>query len=205
MRVLETPVYHYAELSPAAQEKAREWWRAGLTECSSFSEHVIEDAARVASILGIEFDESRNDKSPAVYWSGFWCQGDGASFTGRYSYAKGAPAAIRTYAPQDAELHGIADDLQRLQRQYFYGLCARITTSDNYCHAYTMRADVDHARDEARDISSAEDRLLQLMRDFANWIYRQLEAEYDYQTSDENVAENIEANEYEFTENGAIA
>ena len=39
-------------------------------------------------------------------------------------------------------------------------------------------------------------------RDAMRWIYRQLEREYEYQTSDEVVDENIIANEYEFDASG---
>ncbi len=35
-----------------------------------------------------------------------------------------------------------------------------------------------------------------------NWIYRQLEKEYEYQNSDECVDENILCNSYTFTEDG---
>jgi hypothetical protein len=42
----------------------------------------------------------------------------------------------------------------------------------------------------------------ELLRDLMRWIYRTLEAEHDYQLSDENAAETIEANEYEFTASG---
>jgi hypothetical protein len=37
------------------------------------------------------------------------------------------------------------------------------------------------------------------------WIYRQLEAEYDYRMSAESVEESILINEYEFDENGRNA
>jgi len=36
----------------------------------------------------------------------------------------------------------------------------------------------------------------------ANWLYRQLEAEYDHLTSDEAVEEGIVINEYTFTDAG---
>lgn len=39
-------------------------------------------------------------------------------------------------------------------------------------------------------------------RTFADWIYRQLESEYEHVNSDESVAETIRANEYEFTADG---
>ena len=43
------------------------------------------------------------------------------------------------------------------------------------------------------------------LRSFADWIYRQLEKEYEFNMSDENVDESIRINEYEFDETGAIA
>ncbi|HAY07899.1 MAG TPA: antitoxin of toxin-antitoxin stability system, partial [Hyphomonas sp.] len=48
----------------------------------------------------------------------------------------------------------------------------------------------------------AEDIVVEAMRDLARWLYRQLEQEYECQTSDEVVDENIEANGYTFTEAG---
>jgi predicted DNA-binding protein len=36
------------------------------------------------------------------------------------------------------------------------------------------------------------------MRDFADWIYKGLEAEYDYRLSDENIDERIGDGEYQF-------
>lgn len=61
------------------------------------------------------------------------------------------------------------------------------------------------ARDEYRSIGDADHELRQLMRDFADWMYRQLEAEYEYRMSDEQVDDTITANEYEFTESGERA
>ena len=37
------------------------------------------------------------------------------------------------------------------------------------------------------------------------WSYRLLEREYEYLTSDDAIKETIEANEYEFDENGNLA
>lgn len=47
-----------------------------------------------------------------------------------------------------------------------------------------------------------EEELTQCLRDFADWIYRKLEAEYEYRMSDENVDEAIRINEYDFDESG---
>ena len=48
----------------------------------------------------------------------------------------------------------------------------------------------------------AEKELTRLMRASADWIYGQLQREYEYQNEDETIDENIRANEYTFLENG---
>ena len=48
----------------------------------------------------------------------------------------------------------------------------------------------------------AEDAVIEALRDLACWLYRQLEREYEYLTSDAVVDEAILANEYTFTEDG---
>ncbi len=50
--------------------------------------------------------------------------------------------------------------------------------------------------------ADAEDMVTELLRDLARWLYRQLEREYDYQTSDQVTDEAILANDYAFTEDG---
>lgn len=215
-RTIETTVYQYDELSEAAQEKAREWYRTAASIGDDFfSECVIEDAACVAEILGIDIRQTRKTLlggghryEPTVYFSGFWSQGDGACFDGRYSYKKGASKAIREYCP-DKELHRIADALQAAQKKNFYKLWATCKHSGHYYHSGCMAVDVGHDDDSpcyrSREIGISEDDIRQLMRDFADWIYKQLENEWEYQNSDEQVTESIRANEYEFTENGERA
>lgn len=48
----------------------------------------------------------------------------------------------------------------------------------------------------------AEESVIEALRDLARWLYRQLEREYDYLSSDEVVDEVIAANGYTFTETG---
>ena len=50
--------------------------------------------------------------------------------------------------------------------------------------------------------ADAEDTVAELLRDLARWLYRQLEREYEYQTSDAVTDEAILANEYTFTGDG---
>lgn len=52
------------------------------------------------------------------------------------------------------------------------------------------------------DYLRVEEELKENAKDFMRWIYRQLEKEYEYQNSDEQVNENIKCNEYLFSESG---
>lgn len=202
MRTVCTNVYVYAELTDSAKETARDWWR-GCENQDFDTDSTFDDAAQIAAMLGIEFRQrpvklmngaTRYD--PAIYWSGFSSQGDGACFEGSYSFAKGAAAAIAAYAPQDSTLAKIATRLTAIQRRAFYRISCAISHRDRYCHARTMAFEFDGATE------AQESEIADCLRDFADWIYAQLESEYDYRMSDENVAECIEINDYEFDESG---
>ena len=92
-----------------------------------------------------------------------------------------------------------------MQRQYFYKLVASTCHRGHYYHSGCMQVSVEHCEDQYRDIGDAEDEIAQLLRDFADWIYAQLEAECEHVTSDESVEESILANKYDFDEDGGIA
>lgn len=171
---------------------------------------VYENVEVAASILGIELKqkpvklmngETRYD--PAIYFTGFASQGDGACFEGNYSYAKGAVKAIKAEFPTDETLHRIATDLQTVQAKEFYLLEAKVTHNDHYYHYNSVDIEVYRSDDQYRDlVDGSEDGITEALRNFCKWIYKSLEAEYDYLTTDEAVRESILANEYEFTEDG---
>jgi hypothetical protein len=50
--------------------------------------------------------------------------------------------------------------------------------------------------------ADADEAVTKALRDLARWLYRQLEREYEYQTSDAVVDEAIIANGYTFTNSG---
>lgn len=206
-RTVESTVYKFGELSDRAKERARDWYRRMITNDDYDS--VIDDAATMADILGINLRQrpiklmngsTRYD--PCIWWSGFSSQGDGACFEGSYSYAKGAAKKIRAHAPQDSELHRIASELQAIQRRNGYQLTAQCRQRGHYNHSGCMTVDVERASGERDMTSEAGETVTQLLRDFADWIYAQLGKENDYLNSDEQVDESIDANEYEFDEEG---
>ena len=187
--------YQYAELDDAAKEKARDWYRTATEGDSFWSETVLEDATTIGEILGIDF-EDRNGK-PNIFFSGFYSQGDGACFEGYWSYKPGMVKTITKDYPEDKELHRIAKELSKLARRTFFTVSARVKHSGHYYHSGCMS--VESQNDKGPDV---EKDVYQVLRDFADWIYKSLEMEWDYQNSDDQVAETIEANEYEFTKEG---
>ena len=190
-----------------------DWWDA-----------VYSDFLSVCSILGIQL---RQDEP---CFSGFWSQGDGASWAGGYrsitsEYTRHfdpetkttafthvvnacyftAPERIREHAPQDTTLHKIADELCFLNC-YFTPVRASVGRhrGHRYSHEMTMQInewefeDSDRNDDVPEEIAAEiESRLLEQFRELARWLYKQLETEYEYLTSDEQVAESLEANEIE--------
>ncbi|RJG46216.1 antitoxin of toxin-antitoxin stability system [Mesorhizobium sp. DCY119] len=207
--IIETTVYRLDELPEAARGKARAWYREGAFD-HDWYEFVYDDFERICAILGVELSTTRvplygggTRQKPCIWFSGFWSQGDGACFEGRYRHAKRAPRHIRDHAPEDGELHRIADALQAIQRRNFYQLHAGISHRDRYYHEYTMAIAVDRDSPTWQDMTvDAEEAVTEALRDLARWLYRQLEREYEYLTSDAVVDEAILANQYTFTASG---
>jgi hypothetical protein len=208
MRAVETPVYDFTELSAAAKNKARAWFRETIHD--DWWDSVYDDFERICPILGVTLATTPvrlmgggTRQKPRIWFSGFSWQGDGACFEGRYTYASRASLRIREYAPQDTELHRIADALQALQRLNFYQLTASFRQTGRYSHAYAMTFDVDRGAPAGQAIiGSTGGDLVEALRDLANWLYRALEREYEFQTSDETVDDGMSANGYTFTAEG---
>ena len=209
-RIIETTVFTIDELSDAAKENARVWYRdQGLHD--EWYDFVYEDFETICRILGVTLATSPvrlygggTREKPQIFWTGFWNQGDGASFAGQYSHAKGAHRAIRAHAPKDTQLHRIADELQAVQRRNFWQVHASTRQQDRYCHEYTMAIEVE--RDSPTwqpPTNGAEDTVIEALRDLARWLYRQLRSEYEHQTSDDTVDEIVAVNEWTFRADGS--
>jgi hypothetical protein len=174
---------------------SHDWW-----------DSVYDDFRQICEIIGIDLDKGEPS------FTGFWSQGDGASFTGQYRawdylarpptlYYETAPTKIREHAPNDEELHRIADELCMLSRIYFptfintkrFGSSSYVHEQTMDCYVEPMEGDPDDWAEEVH--AHVQDQGAMLMRDLARWLYRTLEAEYDYLTSDEAVWEAIQANE----------
>lgn len=196
-------IYTFDELSDAAKEKAREWYRNGQLDYDWW-DSVYEQADAAAKHLGIDIDR-KGKHTPAIYFSGFWSQGDGACFEGSYRYKKGwRSALLHEFGPGDTlnELLSIGQSLQEIQSKQFYKLEATCRHRGHYQHSGCMSVEVTHADSMYRDIGDDEDYIRDQLRLFADWIYDRLESEHSWLTSDEQVDESIRAGGYTFNEEG---
>lgn len=218
MRIKETKLYTYAELSDSAKEKARDWYRNASAGDNFFAEHITDEFHETLKAFGFDpFETWRGNVKPGkrstVAWSGFWNQGDGASFSGSWRASDFAPDALLAdrplpvpakpgYVNGNEEVHRIAAELRACvdAGMTFASIEAKrgfFMSMDSHCMAEDT--------EDACAPNGACERFIEAARDLATGFYRALEAEYEYQNSDECVAESIEANGYEFTEEGERA
>lgn len=104
--------------------------------------------------------------------------------------------AIKSHAPNNAILHKIAQTLDAQMKTVTpisdAALYVNIRHRGNYYNPAHMIFETN--ADKYNDIAPVYD----VLREFADWIYKQLDDEYSVMNSDENVTECILANNYEF-------
>jgi len=194
MRTVQTTLYTYDELSDAAKERAREWFRQGNFDFDWWADVYI-DAKDIGGMLGFSDMD--------ISFSGFWSQGDGASFTGQWHAKDVKPGAVKAYAPKDDKLKAIAAKLEALAAESPDASIRLYRLSHQYAHRYTIGFDAVERRIGFEEIPDDYiTRFKSAAYDLMGWIYRQLEQEYEYLTSDESIAEAIKAGAFEFTAYG---
>lgn len=224
MRTIQTNVYTYDELSDEAKEKARDWYRQGSADDTFWAETPVDEFLEIGGALGFTFAPANPNRQPrkprdAVYYEGFSHQGSGASFDASWSARElnaDKVRAIMADRPATFERDGkqCTDKLNAQLQPILAGFLDLVTaepeSSASVCasHRYHSLAveyypgDLPNDESDRDNMAAREDTFKSLCEDFASWLYRVLETEYEYQNSDECVAETIIANEYEFTADG---
>ena len=176
---------HFNDLSAGEKQKLIDSSREDLLY-EDWWENVYHDAKRCAVRIGIAIDN--------IYFSGFSSQGDGACLTGRYAYERRSIEKIKRYAPKDKELHQIAIDLAKIQKPTCYGLFATIKHQGRYNHEHCTIVTIADSHNETTPSYERQDALAIELRNFMCWIYKCLEKEHDYLTSDEAISEWLSNN-----------
>lgn len=180
MREMNVTVYSFAELSDDAQERALNDFRDINVDFpwwwSTF------DTIRTAGkLIGLDIDRIYFDTD-------LYC-----IFNADYEYVRGAVKAIQAEFPTTTDLHDVARKLQDLQKRHFYSLSCNVASQRDTNSYQCFRFGEDYECD-----------LGDIIDDFAHWARILLRDEYKYLTSDEAVKDMIEANGYEFTEDGKL-
>lgn len=209
----------FDELSDRAKEKARDNYRQNYPH-DGWWDSSYEDFDTIANMMGIciatkqvPLMNGKNKSVPAIYFSGFWCQGDGACFEGNW-YPEKDPLASLTkvmdHAPTDTELHEIAFGLAHLSErcnQLIPDARVKVEHNDRYYHSNSVSYDIDLPTPDNVDYDHDLHRMVfdalctklgldyegfyaevkDLLRRFMDWMYRQLEEEHEHLTSNETI------------------
>jgi hypothetical protein len=212
MRDITVTLYQFDELpTDKARERARKWWRDASAGDNTFSECVISEAREWLTACGFADIDIR--------WSGFWSQGDGASFTGTFDASRFDASAVSklradrpaSYTDLSGAVRTAADNAtwQALADRFTVivatapGMCAKLSDNGSrYAHQYTIAFDFDdRAPKSGTEAQCGEFR--DACRSAMVQIYRELESAYEWENADEQIDDNLRANEYEFTADGA--
>lgn len=198
-------VFSYDELGAEAKKKAYELWAEGQCTDNYWYDSVYESVETLFNLFGITLDDKGNKhwRRPSIYFSGFFSQGDGASFTGTYRYKKGWKEAVKAEFPTlDLKALSAMNSITSAMSRYFYSPEFTISANGYYCHSGTMSIDQSHYDDKS--VAQEDEReILSGFRKLADYVYSMLEKEYYYQTSEDCFLET-DARENEYLANGKV-
>ena len=214
--------YSFEELSPEAKTNALEEMRDINTEYQGWHEPIIEDFEERMKELGVD--------GVVVSYSGFYSQGDGASFTGDVFDTKTFMSKAlglkdtewldmgEDEKPEDEESRLRADLLdigfdtrEKLTPDNFVIKIERL--SNRYSHENTIEGkvyieDIPESIEDEIPSQTIEDEIEEKVTNWARSeskdLYRNLERYYDELRSDESVEETIIANDYKFDKDGSF-
>lgn len=193
-----TPGMSTKRLAIKAYDRANDWLIQAAME-QNWVEETIEQWVGILRARG--FDDAE------VSYSGFWSQGDGASFTAnvnvnRYLDFNALQAAVPFLS--DAIYHGYADVI---------GQIVRVT--NQYSHSRTVRPDMDlrffnvpggMSKEWEDTVEEQYSELVahigEVVVGLSDGIYSDLKSNYDHLTSEDALMEMAEANGYTFDESG---
>jgi hypothetical protein len=199
MRKIEVSLYKFDELTPKAKQKAIDDLRnSGDYPHDKWYEYVYDDCLEIFTMLGFRTSQKQ------MAHNGFGNQGDGACFEGEWFPENIDIDRLKAYAPQDLKLHGIAVAFVYLAERMPHAI-ATLDHYGRYYHENSITFMIDGNRNE-EPFATVDDLVAEQFRNACKalfrWFYERLENDYGYYTSDEGITENLQNNDYEYTENG---
>lgn len=192
MKTKTIELYEFSELPEDVRSKVLDNNRHINVEGSWWYESTFEDWRERLTAEGFE--------NSVINFSGFGSQGDGASFT-----------CDRVDVEKFTEANKAKTRFKALLRLIETGdlSASVIRTTHHYSHENTVRGEVEMAwNNETGKLSilgsELENFITERVRQLSKQIYRDLESEYDYLTSDEAVQDTIESNGYTFRASGSM-
>ena len=195
--------YRFDELSEEVQEKTLDRYRDFINmdmdfDCYGF---LLDDWKERLESIG--FTDAK------IYFSGFSSQGDGSVFEASIDNEKLLDSLIMCNSYDTAKQ---AEKCMFLCAEGFLNFSIqRNSFANHYSHEKTayIQSEIENGKisDSSYwngiidDITEATE---ELRLDLCRQIYKELENEYDFQTSDAAIRYTFEANEYEFTIDGKI-
>jgi hypothetical protein len=182
MRKAEFEVYKFEELPEKVQKTLIDKNRYTEIEDTCWNEFILDDATETLELLG--FSDVK------IRFSGFYSQGDGASFIGEWKFP--VEFADDSYSPiidQPLEFQELAKILRQAKDNEFKIVLGH--NSNLYCHERTVEFQFENDNNLADEIRAA-------CRAVMQEIYRALEKEYDEYTSDEFVKKALISFEDEY-------
>ena len=193
MRIANTEVYEFEELSEEVQDKVIERHRYMEVEYDDWYGCNLEYWRDKLNEIGFE--------DAKIYFSGFASQGDGAVFEADIDLDKVCSHLLYC----DATTYKEARDLRAVALYSHYGLMrgcpdvVRCGASNFYSHENTATVSWLPDYNFVEDVMEL---IEDLRRALCQEIYTSLEREYEYLTSDEYVKERLIEGDYEFTREG---
>lgn len=196
MRDIIIKLYNFTELKPELQAKVLEYHRNINIDDSSWCEHIIDDWHVKLESLGFH--------GAVIQWSGFYSQGDGACFDATIdvdSFAGMMGSSLaKVYAD---EIWAIDMDIVSK------GPCMYNHEKSRYLHCSlsgrNYKAITQPVRSVvAKDLEIFLQKAEQLRHKLCNLIYKDLQTDYEYLTSDAQVRECLISNEYEYRADGTL-
>jgi hypothetical protein len=192
-------LYTFAELSEDAQNAALEKLHDINVDCDWYD---LDYHAENLAAIGFE--------NAKIHFSGFWSQGDGACFDADVNVEKALNAFLMCNHPaRNFDVAAYEKWLTLAERGAISAHIRKVGPYNIYAHANTRDLELDCVfSQKAWDklgLGACQDLLEQLRHDACQEIYSSLEKEYEYLTGRGAILGTIEANEYEFTEDGRLA